>query len=72
VRVTIASTVLAGIGYGVWRLLDELLGRGFAGQLSSVGGALLAGGAAYLVCCRLLRVRELGALLTLLDRFRRR
>jgi hypothetical protein len=64
--------VLAGVSYGVWRALDEALGRGFVAQLVSVGGALAAGGAAYLVCCRLLGVREIEALLTLRDRFRRR
>jgi putative peptidoglycan lipid II flippase len=70
--VTVASAVLAGVGYGVWRALDEALGRDFAGQVVSLGAALLAGGFAYLVSCRLLGVRELEALLTLRDRFRRR
>jgi putative peptidoglycan lipid II flippase len=72
VLVTAASAVLAGVAFGVWRGLDEALGRSFPGQLASLTAALLAGGIAYLVCCRLLRVREIGALLTLLDRFRRR
>jgi putative peptidoglycan lipid II flippase len=70
--VTVASAVLAGVGYGVWRALDEALGRDFGGQAVSLGAALLAGGLAYLVSCRLLGVRELEALLTLRDRFRRR
>jgi putative peptidoglycan lipid II flippase len=70
--VTIASGVLAGVAFGVWYVLDEALGRGLGGQLVSLGSALVAGGVVYLVSSRLLGVRELGALLTLLDRFRRR
>jgi len=65
VRVLLASAVLALVAYGVWRLLDEALGRSFPGQLTSVGTALVLGGAAYLVACRALRVRELSALLSL-------
>jgi putative peptidoglycan lipid II flippase len=63
--VALASLVLAGVSYGAWRLLDEALGRSLGGQLVSVGAALLAGGAAYLAAARLLRVRELAALLSL-------
>jgi putative peptidoglycan lipid II flippase len=70
--VTLASAVLAAVAYGVWRGLDEALGRSLLAQLVSLASALAAGGLAYLVCTRLLRVREIGALLTLLDRFRRR
>ncbi len=44
------------------------LNRSFAGQLVSLTAGLAAGLAAYLVSCRLLRVRELNALLTLLAR----
>jgi hypothetical protein len=46
-------------------VLDQELGRSFAGQLGAVVTALLAGAAVYLVACRALRVRELGALLAL-------
>jgi putative peptidoglycan lipid II flippase len=70
--VTLAAAALAAVAYGVWWTLDEALGRGFLAQVASVGGALLAGGAVYLVFCRLLGVREIEALLTLRDRFRRR
>jgi hypothetical protein len=41
------------------------------GQLVSVGGAVTAGGIAYLAACRLLGVRELEQLLSLRARFRR-
>jgi putative peptidoglycan lipid II flippase len=65
---TIASAVLAGVAYGVWRLLDEALGRSFPAQLASVGAALVLGGLAYLAAARALRVRELAALLSLRGR----
>jgi putative peptidoglycan lipid II flippase len=69
--VTVASAALAAVAYPVWKLLDETVGRSLAGQTASVGAALLAGGAAYLISCRLLRIRELEALLSLRARFRR-
>jgi hypothetical protein len=52
-------------------VLDEALGCSLGGQLASLGTALVAGGAAYLISCRLLGVRELEALLSLRARFRR-
>jgi putative peptidoglycan lipid II flippase len=69
--VSLASVVLAAVSYGVWRLLDEALGRSFLAQLTSLGVALVLGGLAYLGACRLLGVRELSTLLSLGSRFRR-
>jgi putative peptidoglycan lipid II flippase len=69
--VTVASAALAVVAYPVWRLLDDAVGRSLGGQLLSVGAALTAGGAAYLISCRLLRIRELEALLSLRTRVRR-
>jgi putative peptidoglycan lipid II flippase len=71
-RITVAAAALAGISFGVWYGLDRALGRGVGEQLVSVGLALGAGAAAYLVSCRLLGVRELDALLALRGRRRRR
>jgi putative peptidoglycan lipid II flippase len=71
IRVLLASVPLTAISYVVWRVLDDALGRSFADQLVSLGAALLAGLAAYLISARLLRVRELEALLTLRSAFRR-
>jgi putative peptidoglycan lipid II flippase len=65
VRITAAAAVLAGVCYGIWRPLDEALGRSFGGQAVSLGLALAAGAASYVVSCRLLGVRELEALLSL-------
>ena len=66
--VTLASAVLAAVAYGVWWGLDDALGRSLVGQLASLGTALVAGGAAYLAACRVLRVRELATLLSLRGR----
>jgi len=69
-RIVAASAVLAGAAYGTWFGLDQALGRSFAGQLGSVVTSLVVGTAAYLLACRALEVRELGALLALLNRFK--
>ncbi|HUP32209.1 MAG TPA: murein biosynthesis integral membrane protein MurJ [Gaiellaceae bacterium] len=66
--VTLASVALAAVSYGVWRVLDDALGRSFPGQLTSLGAALIVGGVVYLVACRALRVRELATLLSLRGR----
>ena len=62
VRISLASVVLAGVAYGVWWPLDDALGRRFVAQVVSLGLALLAGAAVYLLTCKLLRVEELNAL----------
>jgi putative peptidoglycan lipid II flippase len=64
-RIVAASVVAGAVGYGVWRGLDEELGRGLAGQIVSIGTSLLAATAAYGLACRALGVRELRALLSL-------
>jgi putative peptidoglycan lipid II flippase len=64
-RVAIASAALAAVCYPVWWALDDLLGRRFIAQCVSLGLALAAGGVVYLGVCRLLRVDELRALLSL-------
>jgi putative peptidoglycan lipid II flippase len=70
-RITAAAAVLGAVAYGVWWVLDEVFGRGFVGQVVSVGGGTFAGGLAYLLACRLLGVREIHTLLSLRARFRR-
>jgi len=42
-RIAVASALLAGVSWVVWRLLDDLLGTSLAAQILSVGGAGLAG-----------------------------
>nr|MBA3330459.1 hypothetical protein [Actinomycetota bacterium] len=70
-RVFAASLVLAALAFPVWSLLDDALGRGFLGQVVSLGSGLAAGLGGYLLTCRLLGVRELEALLSLGGRLHR-
>jgi putative peptidoglycan lipid II flippase len=65
VRILVGAAVLAGVAYATWYGLDQALGRSFVAQLAAVVCALAAGTAAYLLVCRALKVRELGALLAL-------
>ena len=71
VRVAAAALPLAAVAYGVWWALDEALGRGLGAQALALATALATGGAVYLFSCRLLRVPELEALLTLRSRLGR-
>ena len=64
-RILVAAAALAGAAYGTWYALDHSLGRSFVDQLAAVVCALAAGVLAYLLVCKALRVRELGALLAL-------
>jgi putative peptidoglycan lipid II flippase len=65
VRILVAAAALAAAAFATWYALDQALGRSFVGQLVAVGLALVVGTSAYLLACRALRVRELGALLAL-------
>jgi putative peptidoglycan lipid II flippase len=69
--ISLAAAALAVVAYPVWHVVDEAVGRSLAGQLLSLGSAFAAGLTTYLISCRLLGVRELDALLSLLSRFRR-
>jgi hypothetical protein len=60
--------VLGVVSYGVWRSLDDLLGRSFSGQLGSLGTAIVVGGVAYLLAARALGIREMQALHSLRGR----
>jgi putative peptidoglycan lipid II flippase len=65
VRIVAAAVVLGAVAWLVWRGLDRALGRALWAQLISVGTALAAGAAAYLISARFLGIRELDALLAL-------
>jgi putative peptidoglycan lipid II flippase len=71
VRIVVASAAVAAVAYGVWRPLDDAVGRSFGGQFVSLGAALAASIAIYGVGCRALGVREMQALLSLRSRVRR-
>ena len=67
-RITLAAAAAAGAAYGAWRLLDELLGRSLGAQVVTVGVGVIAGGAVFLLLARLVRVRELDTILSLVRR----
>jgi putative peptidoglycan lipid II flippase len=71
VRVAVASAVVGAVAWVIWRPLDSALGRSFPAQVVSLGAGLSVAILVYLLCCRLLRVRELNALLGLRTRLRR-
>ena len=64
-RIIVASAVAAGVAAAVWYGLDQLLGRGLFAQIVTVGAGLASAVAAYLLCARLLKIRELRAVLSL-------
>ena len=57
-RIGVASVLLAGVSYGVWRGLDALLGVSLLAQIISVGGAGLAGLVVYVRAVFVMRVPE--------------
>lgn len=71
-QILIASAATAGVAYGVWVGFDRAFGRSLGAQLASVLLAIGAASGAYLFLARLLGIRELGALLSLVGRTGRR
>jgi len=69
-RVLAAAFAAGVVAFATWYALDAATGRSFAGQLASLLPALVAATAVYVIACRLLRVRELDALLSLRSRGR--
>ena len=57
-RVLIASALLAGVSWGVWKLLDSVLGASLAAQIISVGGAGAAGVYIYSRAVLAMRIPE--------------
>jgi putative peptidoglycan lipid II flippase len=70
VRVLAASAALAAASYGIWDVLDHALGRGLAGQIVSLGVALIAGAIVYFAAVTVLRVPEIRQISALLRRDR--
>jgi putative peptidoglycan lipid II flippase len=57
-RIALASALLAGVSWVVWRLLDGLLGVSLPAQILSVGGAAAAGLFVYVRAVLAMRVPE--------------
>jgi putative peptidoglycan lipid II flippase len=68
IRISIASAALAGVGWVVWDLLDNALGRNTVAQIISLGLGLGLGSIAYLAVAWALRIAELEQILRLLRR----
>jgi putative peptidoglycan lipid II flippase len=64
-RIAASAAVATGVAYGLWYALDRALGDSLGAQIVSLGGALVAGAASYVLSARLLGIRELDALLGL-------
>jgi putative peptidoglycan lipid II flippase len=72
-RMLVAAALLGITSYGVWWVLDDLLGRALWAQVISVGSGVTAGGVVYGVAVWLLGVPEARQIWDLLSgRFRRR
>jgi len=65
VRIVAAAAVAAGAAFGVWRGVDELVGRSLGGQVVSVGAAVALAAAVFLAAARILRMQELDLVLSL-------
>jgi putative peptidoglycan lipid II flippase len=72
VRIVVASALLAGISWLVWKGLDSLLGRSLPAELVSVGLAIAIGGAFYAKAVLTMRIPEARQIETLvMGRLRR-
>jgi putative peptidoglycan lipid II flippase len=69
-RTTAAAAAAAGVALAAWHGLDDLFGRSLGAQLGSVGLALTLSAAVFLGSARILRIRELEALVSLVRRSR--
>jgi putative peptidoglycan lipid II flippase len=57
-RITAASTLLAGVSWGVWKLLETALGISLPAQVISIGGAAAAGLFVYARAVLAMRIPE--------------
>ena len=71
-RVTVGSAAAAAAAFGVWYGFDEALGRSLGAQVVSVAAGIGAAAAVFVAAARILRVRELDAIVSLVRRSRPR
>jgi putative peptidoglycan lipid II flippase len=58
IRILVASALMAALAYGVWKLLDSLLGRSLPAQIVSVGLGIALGVALYARTVLAMRIPE--------------
>jgi putative peptidoglycan lipid II flippase len=68
VKISLAAAALAGVSFGIWDVLDGVLGRGLLGQIVALGVGLGLGGIVYLGLAKLMRIAELEQIMRLLRR----
>ncbi len=57
-RITLASAILAGVSWAVWKLFDSILGTSLPAEVVSVGGAAAIGLVVYVRAVLVMRVPE--------------
>ena len=65
-RILVASALLAGVSWGVWKLLDGVLGGSLPAQIISVGGAAAVGLVVYVRAVLAMRIPEAHQVSTLI------
>jgi putative peptidoglycan lipid II flippase len=65
-RILVASALLAGVSWGVWKLLDGVLGGSLPAQIISVGGAAAIGLVVYVRAVLAMRIPEAHQVSTLI------
>jgi putative peptidoglycan lipid II flippase len=58
IRILIASALLAGVSWGVWKVIDTLIGASLPAEIVSVGGAAAAGLLVYVRAVLIMRIPE--------------
>ena len=69
-RILVAAALTAGVAFEIWERIDGAVGRSLGGQILSVGVAVVGASLVYLLLARVLAIRELNALLSLMRRER--
>ncbi len=69
-RIAVASVYLVVAAYGLWWVLDQLLGQSLVAQIVSLGLGLGVGAACFIAAGRMLRLADVGILQTLVARGR--
>jgi putative peptidoglycan lipid II flippase len=67
-KMLVAAAVLGLVAYGVWKALDDVLGRSLLAQIVAVGGAIVLGSAAYAGLVLAMRIPEAHQILDLFAR----